>query len=340
MKNAWSFVTVSALTLVCLATLPLNEIQAQYSRRSPIVEAVQKTRASIVTIKCEKSDGSAGATGTGVVVDERGYLVTSRHVIATAAKVRITLVDGTVLSAQVMAAESSTDLAILRVRSDKPIPALPLGPSNDLMVGETVIAVGNPYGYTNTVSTGIISALGRTIPMPTGDKLTNVIQINASINPGNSGGPLLNINGELIGINAALRDGAQGIAFAINTDTVKDMLNRHLNSVKMANVRHGLTCAEQVGEQGPSRQQVMVDAVAPETPAARAGLKQGDVILCVADRSVSNRFDVERSLWDCKPGTNVSVKVVRQNKEIVVALTLTSAAREERVAANTPISQR
>lgn len=340
MKTAWSFVTVSALSLVCLSALVPNKAQAQYSRRSPIVEAVQKTQASIVTIKCEKPDGSAGATGTGVIVDERGYLVTSRHVIASAAKVNIILADGRTLTAQVVAAEARTDLAILRVRSDKPISALPLGPGSDLLVGETVIAVGNPYGYTNSVTTGIISALGRTIPMPTGDKLTNVIQINASINPGNSGGPLLNINGELIGINAALRDGAQGIAFAISIDTVKDMLNRHLNSSKMANVHHGLTCSEQVSEANSHRQQVRVDAVGSETPAALAGLKQGDVILSVADHSVTNRFDVERFLWDSKPGTKVTLKIVRQHKDLIVALTLVAASNNERVASNTPAARR
>ncbi len=328
MPNAWSLATVSAIALFAFPV----QATAQYSRRTPIVEAVQKTRAAIVTIKVEKSDGSAGPTGTGVLVDERGYILTSRHVIATAAKVRIHLVDGTVLTAQTVANEASTDLAILRVRAGKQLPALPLGPSSDLMVGETVIAVGHPYGYTNTVSTGIISALDRSITMPTGDTLTGIIQINASINPGNSGGPLLNINGELIGINAALRDGAQGIAFAVNADTAKAMLNRHLSSSRLANVNHGLTTAEQVSEAGPHRQRVVVAAVAPATPAAQAGLKQGDVILQVADRLVVNRFDLERSLWDCKPGKAVTVKVVRKDKEMNVALMPLPASSGERTA--------
>lgn len=320
----WSLCAVSCVLILLLS---LN-VRAQHSRRSPIVEAVQKTRESIVTIKTLRADGSDGTTGTGVVIDERGFLVTSRHVIANAAKIKGHLADGTILTAQVHAEETRTDLAILKVKHDKSIPALPLGPSSDLMVGETVIAVGNPFGYTNTVSTGIISALNRSIKMPTGDTITGVIQINASINPGNSGGPLLNVNGELVGINAALRDGAQGIAFAINADMVKDMLNRHLNSQKMANVRHGLACAERVAEQGKERQRVVVAAVAPETPAAQAGLAEGDVILCIADRTVANRFDVERSFWDSKPGEHVKVRVLRKNNEVTLALTLTGPAKE------------
>src|SRR5205085_2088984 len=122
------------------------------------------------------------------------------------------------------------DLAVLRIRSNKKLAALPLAPVDDLMVGETVIAVGHPFGYTNTVSVGIVSALGREITMPTGDVLNGLIQTNASINPGNSGGPLLNVNGEFIGVNVALREGAQGIAFAINTGTVKSFLRQHLSA--------------------------------------------------------------------------------------------------------------
>jgi serine protease Do len=327
-----------AATLVFLTTTP--SVCAQYSRRTAIVEAVRKTRDGIVTIKCERPDGSNGATGTGVIVDEHGYIVTSRHVVATAGKVRITLADGSKLTAQITAEETQTDLAILKVTPDKPLKALSLGPCSDLMVGETVIAVGNPYGYTNTVSTGIISALDRSIPLPAGDTLGGVIQINASINPGNSGGPLLNINGEWIGINAALRDGAQGIAFAINADTVKEMLNRHLSSRKLANVNHGLSCAEKVSEEGSARQHVVVASVLAETPAALAGIEAGDVILCVADRTVSNRFDIERSLWDHKPGEKVRVRVMRQQKEITVALKLGACSKHEATVERTASARR
>src|SRR5207237_7199463 len=139
--------------------------------------------------------------------------------VGSGGRVWVGLHDGNDYPAQVVTADEHHDLAILHVQADHRLPALPLGPGSDLLVGETVIAVGHPFGYTNTVSTGIVSALGREITMPTGDTLVNLIQTNASINPGNSGGPLLNINGELIGINVALREGVQGIAFAIIVDS-------------------------------------------------------------------------------------------------------------------------
>ena len=173
------------------------------------------------------------------------------------------------------------------------------------MVGETVIAVGHPFGFTNSVSTGIISALDREITMPDGETLTRLIQTNASINPGNSGGPMLNINGELIGINVALREGAQGIAFALNADTVQQMLSKHLSAGKMAHLEHGLTCREAVEEDAEARQRVVVDRVAADSPAEAAGLKHGDILVKVGQRTVKNRFDVERALWSYKAGDKV-----------------------------------
>jgi serine protease Do len=301
--------------------------KAQHSRRSPIVEAVQKTRGSIVTIRvCQRYAGRSTITGTGVIVDERGFVVTNRHVVGSSSQVMVQLADGTDLPARVLLRDSSCDLAVLRVRAGRKLPALALAPVSDLMVGETVIAIGHPYGYVNTVSTGIISALNREITMPSGEVLTGLIQTDASINPGNSGGPLLNINGELIGINAALREGAQGIAFAINAGTVRQMLSRHLSAQNVAGVSHGLACAEKVlGETG-DRQRVVVADVAEETPAAAAGVQKGDEILAVAARPVANRFDVERALWEKHPGEKVALKVRRQGKELTVTLTLSPAA--------------
>src|SRR5262249_52328811 len=152
--------------------------------------------------------------------------------------------DRTDVRASVLAADPRCDLAILRIKTSRELQALVLAPVSDVMVGETAIAVGHPFAYRNTVSPGIISAVGREIEMPTGDILSGLFQIDASINPGNSGGPLLNINGELIGVNAALREGAQGIAFSINADTVKVMLSKHLSAQKVAGVKHGLACKE------------------------------------------------------------------------------------------------
>lgn len=143
-----------------------TEARAQHPRKTPIVEAVQKTRHGIVTLKIHRPGGRKDVVGTGVIVDERGYIVTNRHVLVAAESIVVRLADGTELAGKKVAEIETHDLAVLRVQSDKELQALRLGPAGDLMVGETVIAVGNPFGYANTVSTGIISALDREITMP------------------------------------------------------------------------------------------------------------------------------------------------------------------------------
>jgi serine protease Do len=316
-----------AAALVIVACGAGTEGRAQYARRTPIVEAVAKTRASIVAIQAHKKSqaGREKATGTGVIVDGRGYVLSNLHVVADSSRVQIALADGTEIDARIVMQDADNDLAILRVQTDRRLTALPLGPGGDLLIGETVIAIGHPFGYRNTVSTGIISALGREVTMPSGAVLTNLIQTDASINPGNSGGPLLNINGELIGLNVALREGAQGIAFAINVDTVKEVLSRQLSALRIAGIEHGLVCAERVEETTCCRQHVVVAAVGGQTPAAMAGLERGDEIRQVADQSVANRFDVERALWDHRAGEKIPLTVRRRGQDLKIELLLAPA---------------
>ena len=300
-----------------------SEAQAQVSRRTPCVEAAEKVRPSVVTVKVEKRGnwGVKPVVGTGVVVAERGYIVTNSHVVSNSERVAVVLSDKTEVEAQVLTDDVHHDLAILHVRTKKKLTAMPLGPGSDLLVGETVVAVGHPYGYTDTVTPGIVSALGREVQMPSGVTLKELMQTNASLNPGNSGGPLLNVNGELIGINVALREGAQGIAFALNADVVQKVLAEHLSAARVAKVRHGLVVREKVvAEDGTNRQQVVV-----ERAADGAGLKSGDVLRAVGGRAVANRFDVERALWDCKPGDTVDAVVLRDGEETQASLKLTSA---------------
>jgi len=331
MRRAWSRVVGIVVVLSVICGGAGTEARGQYSRRTPIVEAVQKTRESIVTVKSEKkgSWGRKETGGTGVIVDERGYVVTNSHVVAASDRVMVSLADGREVAATIVTEDAHHDLAVLRLSTTRKLQALAFSTSSDLMVGETVIAVGHPFGYSNTVSTGIVSGLGREINMPTGEVLRDLIQTNASINPGNSGGPLLNINGELIGLNVAIREGAQGIAFALSADSVQQVLSKHLSSAKMAGVSHGLNVTEQTrDEEGPARQQVVVqDATGA---AASAGLRRGDAIIRVADRTVYNRLDVERAVWDCKAGERVAVKVVRDGKVMSLDLTLEKAAEPER----------
>ncbi len=320
-----------ALALAALGGAATERSSAQYSRRTPIVEAVQKTRAGIVTVKVEKRGnwGRREVVGTGVVVDGRGYVITNRHVIAGADKLTVQTVDGDEYQAKLHTEDALRDLAILTLPGARHLPELGFAPSSDLLVGETVIAVGHPFGYNNTVSTGIVSALGRQITMPSGETLTNLIQTDASINPGNSGGPLFNINGELVGINVALREGAQGIAFALPAEAVQEALARHLSAARVGKVGHGLSCRERVPEEGPVRQQAVIDRVAEGGPAERAGLRRGDVVVRVGQRSVHNRFDVERSLWDFHAGDSVQLRVVRDGEPMLAVLTLSASGAGE-----------
>jgi serine protease Do len=295
-------------------------------RKNAIVQAVAKTKDAIVTIKTVRSSGAKEVSGTGVVVDERGLIVTNKHVVGSARNVYVFLQDGTEIVGDVLMAEAKFDLAVVRVKAGKVLHALRLAPSSDLEVGEDVIAIGHPYGYVNTVSRGIISALGREITLPSGHTLTGLIQTDASINPGNSGGPLLNINGELIGINVALREGAQGIAFAINTTTVETVLANHFSVLKVSGVMHGLTTEEKVFAANGDRQRLVVSN-------ATGDIKAGDMILAVGTREVTNNFDLERALWGKKAGETVQLKVMRAERETTASLTL-SAPGTAAVASN------
>lgn len=309
------------LLSLLLTTAPVAGGENQ--RHTPVVEAVRKARGSVLTLRAEKRStfGRPGeCLGTAVIVDERGYAVTNRHVVADAVRLQAFFEDGSVVQASVVREVREHDLAILQLSGRPSFKAMPLGPSSDLEQGEDVIAIGNPYGYKNTVTRGIVSAIGRDIVLPSGDKLSNLIQIDAAINPGSSGGPLLNINGELIGINVAMRDGAQLIAFAIPSDTVKAILIEHLSAKHMVGVDHGLACTEEVVKpEGPNRQRVRVTGL---TARANTGdmIRPGDYIIQVADRNVANRFDLERALWDYKPGAKVPVVVDRNGQTVQVHL--------------------
>ncbi|MEI7685298.1 MAG: trypsin-like peptidase domain-containing protein [Planctomycetota bacterium] len=325
MKLTPSFGAAVAATLLCVQFTFADGVD----RRNATVTAVANTKNSIVTIKMVKANGTKDVVGTGVIVDERGLIVTNKHVVGKGLNILVCLADKTELAGDVLMSEGRFDLAVVRVKAGKSLPALRLAPTQDLMVGEDVIAIGHPYGYVNTVSRGIISAVDREITLPTGDVLNGLIQTDASINPGNSGGPLLNINGELIGINVALREGAHGIAFAINSGTVEKVLSKHFSAFKVSGVFHGLKTEEKVIAQSGDRQRLEVLETA-------GSLRIGDQIVTVANKSITNAFDLERALWGKKPGENVDVTVVRQGLEVVATLTLAAGQGAGTVAQVSP----
>ena len=301
-------------------------------RRTATVVAVERAAPSVVnihgrkTIRDDQAAIGSGATfrqvngmGTGVIVDERGYIVTNYHVVEGVGRIQVSLADGTTVVGKLIAHDPKNDLAILKIRTAKPMEVITIGTSSDLMRGEPVIAVGNAYGYDHTVTEGIISALKRPVQVSDQQKYKGLIQTDASINPGNSGGPLLNIDGEMIGINVAVRVGAQGIGFAIPVDEAMAMVSRLLNAERLSRIRHGIV-GETTIEAGKAR--FVVASVASDSPAGKAGLRRGDVIREIDGHDVHRSLDVERFLLDHKAGDDVQVAVSRSGDSQEFTLTV------------------
>ena len=215
-----AILAATLITPLSFAQDQLTINPGQATRTNPVVEAVKKTLGGVVAIRVPRQ-GEKDMIGSGIIVDESGLILTNRHVTGGMKQVKIHLHDGTDLTGKVVTTDSDLDLALLQIKTSKKLTVLHLGPTDDLMVGETVLAIGSPFGYEATVSRGIISALNREITMPNDVIMTGLIQHDAPINPGNSGGPLINIKAEVIGVNVAMRDGAQCIAFAINAGKVR-----------------------------------------------------------------------------------------------------------------------
>lgn len=316
-----AILAVAILNSIVTAQTPVDPRDSD-----PIVTAVEKSIASVVAIRVPRQ-GEKDMIGAGVIVAQDNVIITNRHVTGGKKYVNVKLSDGAEVKGEVVAADADLDLAIVRVNHKKVLPALTLGTKEDLRLAEKVIAIGSPYGYEGTVSVGILSAKNREIPMPNDVIMTGLIQHTAAINPGNSGGPLLNINGKVIGINVAMRDGAQNIAFAINASVVTNFLNRNLNAQRVAGVDHGIKCEDKFVAKVADPQRVVVKN------ASHDAVKSGDEIVAVGAMRVANTFDVERALWSKKPGQQVEVKLVRQGREMAVTVTLGASQGAGSVAA-------
>ena len=325
MRHTQTFCAALLAALLLVSSLPAQDNDAR--KGDPIVAAVEQTIDGVVAIRVPRP-GERDAIGSGVIVDESGLIVTNYHVTAGRRFLNVRLNDGTDLKGEVIVndkAAKDADLAVVKVEPKEPLKALRLGSKDDLKLAEQVIAIGSPFGYDGTVSVGRISALNRAIHMPNDVLMKGLIQHNAAINPGNSGGPLININKKVIGINVAMRDGAQNIAFAINATTVIQFLKKNLNAKQMAGIEHGLKVEDAVI--AAAAQRVIVKE-------ATVALKAGDQIVAVGPMNVANTFDVERALYHSKPGQKVELKVVRQGREMAVMLTLGSSVGAGQVAAH------
>ncbi|MBL8636226.1 MAG: trypsin-like peptidase domain-containing protein [Myxococcales bacterium] len=324
------------------ASLPAALTPNQQSRRTPVVDAVHRAAPSVVSIFSEQKphpqynpfgffgleeDDDSGRTslGSGVIVDPRGLVVTNEHVVAGAARIRVLLADGRELPATLVGADQSFDLAVLKIESSeraskdakdakdskdiKDLPSLKIGTASDLMIGETVIAIGNPFGLSHTVTSGVISALHRVVRAKN-RTYEDFIQIDAQINPGNSGGPLLNVNGELIGINTAVHSGGPGIGFAIPIDRARTIVNDLLQFGRVRYGFIGLRVAP-IHERRRQATGVIVTEVDAGSPAEKAGIQPGDVVTHLGDEAT---VTVER-FWDrvhrILAGEEVRVRLTR-----------------------------
>jgi Do/DeqQ family serine protease len=348
----------AALLLIGLAGAglvpPARGAETDPARRSLVVQAVERASPAVVNISTEEIVEQRGGPfpfphdpffdeffrdffdtrprrytrnnlGSGVVVDADGDIVTNVHVILRASRIHVTVADGREFDAKLIGADADSDVAVLRVESKDRLPVVEMGTSADLMIGETVIAIGNPFGLSHTVTTGVVSAVGRSL-RGEDRTYTDFIQTDASINPGNSGGPLLDIHGRLIGINTAIYSKAQGIGFAIPVDRVRRVMH---DLVSYGEVRHawvGLTVQDLnpgLARHFDVRAGVVVTEVEPDSPAAKAGIARGDAVTHVDGRPVHSREEFEQRVQDHVAGQQMTLTRRRDDRDEEVRLAAT-----------------
>jgi len=272
--------------------------------------------------------------GSGVLIDPAGYLLTNAHVISGAEDIQVRLSDQRIYTAQLVGADESTDVAVLKIESDEPFPVALLGDSENVKVGEWALAIGNPFGLDRTLTVGVISAKGRS---DVGiEEYEDFIQTDASINPGNSGGPLLNIRGEVIGINTAIVASGQGIGFAIPIRLAKSIADQLMTSGEVRRGWLGVRIQDLSPELAESfglkrANGALVTEVMAETPAARAGIRRGDIILRFDGHEVRGVRDLQLRVASTLSGSAIDVVVLREGDEL--PLTVTVSDRDEAIGA-------
>jgi S1-C subfamily serine protease len=303
----------------------------QYSRT--VVGAVDRVAPSVVNIDIKqrvngrRGPREIGGSGSGFIIAPDGFILTNSHVVHGAVEVTVTLQDGREYPAQLIGDDPDTDLAVIRIDAPQ-LAHVRLADSESLRVGQVVIAIGNPLGFQASVTAGVISALGRSMHAQSGRLIDNIIQTDAALNPGNSGGPLVNSAGEVIGVNTAMIRPAQGICFAIGSNTAKFVAGWLIRDGRIRRSYIGVA-----GQNVPIHRRiirfynlpletgVLVVSVENESPAAQTGLREGDVIVAFNDQPISSIHDLHKMLIGEHIGVHSQITIIRHTEKVTLAIT-------------------
>src|SRR5881397_2836057 len=340
---------IAALALPAVAAAPGAE--SDPARRSLVVEAVEKASPAVVNVSTEQiverhaspfpfpqdpffeeffrdfvdprpRRFKTTSLGSGVIVAADGTIMTNVHVVQRASRIQVTLIDQREFDAKLVGADADSDIAVLRVKAGGALPTVTLGTSTGVMIGETVIAIGNPFGLSHTVTTGVVSALDRSLRSEE-RTYADFIQTDASINPGNSGGPLLDIRGELIGINTAIYGKAQGIGFAIPIDRARRVMRDLVSYGEVRRPWLGLVVQDltpELAQHFGTTKGVVVAEIEAESPAVSAGLTRGDVIVRVDGRDVHSREEFEQRIEAHGEGEHATLTLRRDGRDPLLEL--------------------
>lgn len=315
------------------AVAPLHDDELLDAYSKAITRVVRQVSPAVVNIESRAStlpsDGRnqrGGGSGSGFIFTPDGFILTNSHVVHGSAQLEVTLSDGSQYPARIIGDDPETDLAVARIQGGD-FASAPLGDSSTLQVGQVAIAIGNPYGFQATVTTGVISATGRSFRARSGRLIDNIIQTDAALNPGNSGGPLVNTAGDVIGVNTAVILPAQGICFAIPINTAKWVAARLMRDGKVRRSWIGIG-----GQNVPLHRRivrfydlpvdsgVMVLTIEPDSPSARSGLQQHDLIIAFNGEPISSIDDLQRQLTDQRVAQDCTLTVIRQTEKRDLAI--------------------
>jgi S1-C subfamily serine protease len=290
-----------------------------------IINAVDTVKNAVVKIdvfKTKEGKLRPAGSGSGFIFSSDGMIFTNHHVVNGAEKIMVSLLNENEIEATLVGFDADTDLAILKIYANGYSVAR-LGDSSNLRIGQLVIAIGNPYGYDHTVTTGVVSAMGRTLRSQSGALVDNVLQSDAALNPGNSGGPMITTDGEVVGVNTAIIQGAQGLSFSVAVNTAKDIANQLITTGKVFKAYLGLSLQEVPLNQKLVRHHrlanvkgLFVTGIEANSPASRTTLKEGDFVISFNNKTVNTLHELFRELSNRNILTMVDVKIIRHTELI------------------------